>query len=67
VREKLISECLREALFQGCRTRRRRNGQPVSVDASPDTPLLWVLRDYLNLSGTKYGCGMAETGAACPR
>jgi isoquinoline 1-oxidoreductase subunit alpha len=39
------------------------NGQPVSVDAPPDTPLLWVLRDYLNLSGTKYGCGMALCGA----
>jgi len=31
------------------------NGQPVSVDAAPDTPLLWVLRDYLNLTGTKFG------------
>jgi isoquinoline 1-oxidoreductase alpha subunit len=39
------------------------NGKPVSVDAAPDTPLLWVLRDYLNLTGTKYGCGMALCGA----
>ncbi len=39
------------------------NGQPVQVDADPDTPLLWVLRDYLNLTGTKYGCGVAACGA----
>src|SRR5438067_5273117 len=39
------------------------NGQPVSVDAAPDTPLLWVLRDYLNLTGTKFGCGLALCGA----
>jgi isoquinoline 1-oxidoreductase alpha subunit len=39
------------------------NGQSVSVDATPDTPLLWVLRDYLDLTGTKFGCGMALCGA----
>ena len=39
------------------------NGQPVQVDADPDTPLLWVLRDYLNLTGTKFGCGVAACGA----
>jgi isoquinoline 1-oxidoreductase alpha subunit len=39
------------------------NGKRVQVDASPDTPLLWVLRDYLNMTGTKYGCGMALCGA----
>jgi len=39
------------------------NGQFVSVDAPPDTPLLWVLRDYLELTGTKFGCGMALCGA----
>ena len=39
------------------------NGKPVSVDAAPDTPLLWVLRDYLDLTGTKFGCGMALCGA----
>jgi len=33
------------------------NGRSVSVDASPDTPLLWVLRDHLDLTGTKFGCG----------
>jgi len=33
------------------------------VDAEPDTPLLWVLRDELNLTGTKYGCGVAQCGA----
>src|SRR5438034_9975985 len=39
------------------------NSQSVSVDAAPDTPLLWVLRDYLNLTGTKFGCGVALCGA----
>ena len=35
------------------------NGTSQRVDVSPDTPLLWVLRDNLGLTGTKYGCGMA--------
>ena len=35
----------------------------VNVDAEPDTPLLWVLRDHLGMTGTKYGCGMALCGA----
>jgi isoquinoline 1-oxidoreductase subunit alpha len=39
------------------------NGQPVQVDAEADTPLLWVLRDRLQLTGTKYGCGKALCGA----
>jgi len=39
------------------------NAQAVQVDAEPDTPLLWVLRDYLNLTGTKFGCGVAACGA----
>ncbi len=39
------------------------NGKKFNTDAEPDTPLLWVLRDYLNLTGTKYGCGMALCGA----
>jgi aerobic-type carbon monoxide dehydrogenase small subunit (CoxS/CutS family) len=39
------------------------NGKLRSVDAAPDTPLLWVLRDTLNLTGTKYGCGIALCGA----
>jgi isoquinoline 1-oxidoreductase alpha subunit len=39
------------------------NGQQTQVDADPNTPLLWVLRDHLNLTGTKYGCGMALCGA----
>jgi aerobic-type carbon monoxide dehydrogenase small subunit (CoxS/CutS family) len=39
------------------------NGKPRSVDVSPDTPLLWVLRDTLGLTGTKYGCGVAQCGA----
>ena len=39
------------------------NEQSMETDAAPDTPLLWVLRDHLNLTGTKYGCGMALCGA----
>jgi isoquinoline 1-oxidoreductase subunit alpha len=39
------------------------NGKPVSVDAEADTPLLWVLRDHLDMTGTKFGCGMALCGA----
>jgi isoquinoline 1-oxidoreductase alpha subunit len=39
------------------------NGKPVQVDVDPSTPLLWVLRDSLQLTGTKFGCGMALCGA----
>lgn len=39
------------------------NGQVKKVDVSSDTPLLWVLRDELKLTGTKFGCGMAQCGA----
>jgi len=39
------------------------NGTSHSVDVTPDTPLLWVLRDSLGLTGTKYGCGIGECGA----
>ena len=39
------------------------NGETRTVDVDSDTPLLWVLRDSLNLKGTKYGCGMAQCGA----
>lgn len=39
------------------------NGQTHEVDVSPDTPLLWVLRDTLKLTGTKFGCGIAQCGA----
>src|ERR1700732_3701907 len=39
------------------------NGQHQTVDADPSTPLLWVLRDHLGMTGTKYGCGIAQCGA----
>ena len=39
------------------------NNKTVEVDADPTTPLLWVLRDHLHLTGTKFGCGMAQCGA----
>jgi isoquinoline 1-oxidoreductase alpha subunit len=41
----------------------RVNGKDVTVDLSPDTPLLWVVREAFGLTGTKYGCGMAQCGA----
>ena len=39
------------------------NGKPTSFDGDPETPLLWVLRDHMGLTGTKYGCGIAQCGA----
>lgn len=39
------------------------NGQSVDIDVAPDTPLLWALRDTLQMTGTKFGCGMALCGA----
>ena len=39
------------------------NGNEQTVNVSPDTPLLWVLRDTLGMTGTKFGCGMAQCGA----
>lgn len=44
-------------------TRLNVNGQLHEIDAEPDTPLLWVLREQLGLTGTKYGCGIAQCGA----
>jgi isoquinoline 1-oxidoreductase subunit alpha len=41
----------------------RINGKAVSVEAEPDTPLLWVVREQLKLTGTKFGCGIAQCGA----
>jgi aerobic-type carbon monoxide dehydrogenase small subunit (CoxS/CutS family) len=44
-------------------TRLTINGTSMTTDAAPDTPLLWVLRDHLGLTGTKFGCGQALCGA----
>ncbi len=41
----------------------RVNGRAATVDVPPDMPLLWVLRDFLDLPGTKFGCGIAQCGA----
>ena len=41
----------------------RINGRDVAVDADPDTPLLWVIRDHVDLTGTKFGCGAGLCGA----
>ena len=43
------------------------NGKPVTVDVEPDMPLLWVLRDVLGMTGTKFGCGVAACGACTVR
>src|SRR5260370_38378107 len=45
-----------------CMTTLSVNGKIYEVDVEPDTPLLWVLRDTIGLTGTRYGCGMAECG-----
>jgi isoquinoline 1-oxidoreductase alpha subunit len=45
------------------RVRFRVNGKQQVVEADPSTPLLWALRDHLGLTGTKYGCGIAQCGA----
>lgn len=39
------------------------NGKDEQVEAAPDTPMLWVLRDHLNMDGTKFGCGIGQCGA----
>jgi isoquinoline 1-oxidoreductase alpha subunit len=39
------------------------NGKPHDVDVDPDTPLLWVIREWIGMTGTKYGCGIAQCGA----
>jgi isoquinoline 1-oxidoreductase subunit alpha len=39
------------------------NGTMINIDVSPDTPLLWVLRDHIGLTGSKYGCGIGQCGA----
>ncbi|TIX34338.1 MAG: 2Fe-2S iron-sulfur cluster binding domain-containing protein, partial [Mesorhizobium sp.] len=39
------------------------NGRAVDLAAAPDTPLLWVIREHLKLTGTKFGCGIAQCGA----
>jgi isoquinoline 1-oxidoreductase alpha subunit len=39
------------------------NGTPQQIDADPEMPLLWAIRDHLDLTGTKYGCGIAQCGA----
>ena len=44
-------------------TKLKINGQSVEVNAPPGTPLLWVLRDHLGMTGTKFGCGVAQCGA----
>jgi isoquinoline 1-oxidoreductase alpha subunit len=43
------------------------NGKPVTVEAEPEMPLLWVLRDLLGMTGTKFGCGIAACGACTVR
>lgn len=51
------------AATQDAETRFELNGKAVAVEADPETPLLWVLREHLSLPGTKFGCGMSLCGA----
>lgn len=51
------------ALHERLMTKFFVNGEPVSIQADPETPLLWILREELGLTGTKYGCGISECGA----
>jgi isoquinoline 1-oxidoreductase subunit alpha len=58
--------CIRRTGLQGARTTMIKltvNGTSRNVDVDPDTPLLWVLREWLGMTGTKYGCGIAQCGA----
>jgi isoquinoline 1-oxidoreductase subunit alpha len=54
---------VREFANESAMTTITLNNQMVNVDAEADTPLLWVLRDHLGMTGTKFGCGMALCGA----
>src|SRR5215470_16362987 len=53
------NKCVEDAVV----TRLMVNGKAVDTDVEPDTPLLWVIRETLGLTGTKYGCGIAQCGA----
>jgi isoquinoline 1-oxidoreductase alpha subunit len=55
-----MRDCAEEEEFMA---RLTINGQSHSVDVDPDTPLLWVIRENVGLTGTKYGCGIAQCGA----
>src|SRR5262249_57278188 len=68
----IIAGSLRDSFFADCAGARgeiamaytiKVNGNTHSVDVDGDTPLLWVLRDVLGMTGTKFGCGMALCGA----
>src|SRR6202047_1366678 len=64
--ESAESRSIRRRSLAGCvwhMTTLTVNGTTQNIDADADTPLLWVLRDHLSLTGTKYGCGMALCGA----
>jgi isoquinoline 1-oxidoreductase subunit alpha len=54
---------LAKVILGGSMTTLTINGQTRTVAAAPETPLLWVLREHLDLTGTKYGCGIAACGA----
>jgi isoquinoline 1-oxidoreductase alpha subunit len=56
-------EGLEPAISQECIMQITVNGSAVEVDVEPDTPLLWVIREELGLTGTKFGCGLAQCGA----
>jgi isoquinoline 1-oxidoreductase alpha subunit len=54
-------------MTEGAEVELQINGKPVSVEAEPEMPLLWVLRDLLGMTGTKFGCGIGACGACTVR
>src|SRR5258706_5986527 len=63
VRPPCCSNVTRTAKGVGRMVKLKVNRKEYSADVSPDTPLLWVLRETIGLTGTKFGCGMAQCGA----
>ena len=59
----VLVQPVRKTASDAARIKLKVNGKPQTVEVSPDTPLLWVLRETLGLTGTKFGCGMALCGA----
>jgi 2Fe-2S iron-sulfur cluster binding domain len=60
---RLLSNCTSETSGRNNMVSLKVNGLSVEANAAPDTPLLWVLRDHLGLTGTKFGCGIGQCGA----
>jgi isoquinoline 1-oxidoreductase subunit alpha len=59
----LVNYFQNRKISEGAKMKLSINGKNVSADVADDMPLLWVLRDSLNMTGTKFGCGLAQCGA----